>query len=290
MSSITFGPPVYIPGPLPKPLPGSLTRVPGVLQTPPDDRWMNGVSIWGYPEGTPEGWDPCSTGTFQFKSDESNMPTPDFAAFVAYLPVTCSSFSVASDPDGFAQKAEDALDATISFAVERALSQGIPMSANPYLADANVTVLASGGAVDPTAGFSYLEEAIGATGRMGMIHATPGAASGYFGPWRDYRPVPGGGEDTFEAISPTGIPIAIGGGYAGATPFGQADAADGQSWCYATGPVSVYLAREARLNIKEVLDRSSNDVTFRAERDALVHWDTSLQAAVLIDWTGCVLC
>ena len=38
-------------------------------------------------------------------------------------------------------------------------------------------------------------------------------------------------------------------------------------------------------DITEVLDRSNNDVTFRAERYVLVEWDTVLQAAVLVDWT-----
>lgn len=282
---VTFGPPVVLDGPLPKPLPGRLLSVPGVLQDPGNDRWMNGVALWGYPEGVPGTWDPCSTGTFAVKSDDSSIPTPDFAAFVAYLPVSCSSFSLASDPDGFAMKAEIALDATISLSYEAALSKGVPMSSNPFLADANVDVLAGGAAVSVSAGFAYLEEAIGATGRMGMIHATPGAASAYFGPWRDYRANPDTGEDEFLAQTPLGTPIAIGGGYIGATPFGESSAAAGQSWIYATGPVQAFTAVEARLNIKEVLDRSNNDVTFRAERDALVEWDTALQAAVLVDWT-----
>ncbi len=282
MSMVTFGPPVVLDGPLPKPAPGRLLGVPGVLQDSGDDRWMNGVALWGYPEGTPLTWDPCSTGTYAVKSDDSSIPTPDFASFVAYLPVTCSAFSLASDPDGFAQKAEIALDATISLSYESALARGVPMSSNPFLADANVAILAGGAAVPVTAAFAYLEEAIGATGRMGMIHATPGAASAYFGPWRDYQNT---SEDDFVAVTPLGTPIAIGGGYIGATPFGGGAAAMGQSWIYATGPVEAFLQSEPRLNIKEVLERTMNDVTFRAERDALVEWDTALQVAVLADWT-----
>src|SRR5262245_23725523 len=102
----TFGPPVFLDGPLPVAPPRSLLTVAGVRQDPGDERWMNGVSIWGYPEGTPELWDPCGSGTFEVKSDDQSFKTPDFAAFVAYLPITCSSFTVASDPDGFAQRAE----------------------------------------------------------------------------------------------------------------------------------------------------------------------------------------
>jgi hypothetical protein len=274
MSSMTFGPPVMLDGPLPVAPPRSLLTVPGVLQDAGDSRWMNGGAVWGYPEGLPIPYDPCASGTFDTKSDESTTSTPDFAAFALYLPITCSSFSLAGDPDGFARRAEQVMDAVISFGVERALSQGLPMSFNPFLADANVQVLAAAAAVTPAVGMAYLEEAIGATGRMGMIHLTPPVSSSFF--------------DT-DVPSPLttalGTPVAVGGGYAGATPSGQSAAAAGQSWVYATGPVRAWVTEESTLNIKDVLDRAVNDVTFRAERYALVEWDTALQAAVLIDWT-----
>jgi hypothetical protein len=240
---------------------------------------MNGAAVWGYPEGTPETIDPCATGTFGVKSEASTFSTPDFAAFTVYLPITCSSFTVASDPAGFARRAEVALDAITSWALEQALSQGIPMSLNPFLADANVTVLASGAAVPPAVGLSYLEDAIGATARQGMLHATPGVASQWFDDWRDM--VMG---EAASLVTACGTPVAVGGGYAGATPDSETPAAAGEAWVYATGPVHAYIERELTLDIKDVLDRSDNDVTFRAERYALVEWDTALQAAVLIDW------
>jgi hypothetical protein len=280
MSMITFGPPVYVDGPLPKPPPRSLLTTPGVLQEEGDDRWMNGVAVWGYPEGEPFTWDPCSTGTFETKSDESTFSTPDFAAFVIYLPVTCSSFTVASDPEGFAQRAEIALDAIKSFAIERALSQGVTLSTNPFLSDANVTFPGGTAALSPYVGLAYLEDAIGDTARGGMIHATPSVASTWFTSFPVFQ------QDVGSTLyTPNGTPVVAGGGYKGATPFGQAPAAAGQSWVYATGPVQAWVARETTLNIKDVLDRDDNTVTFRAERYALVEWDTALQAAVLIDWT-----
>ena len=282
MSSITFGPPVVLDGPLPVAPPRSLLTVPGVLQQDPgDDRWMNGVAVWGYPEDEPELWDPCSTGTYETKSDVSSFSTPEFGAFVVYLPITCSSFTVASDPGGFAQKAETALDAVQSFAIEKALAQGVPpLNISPFLADSNVTFPGGTAALSASVGLAYLEEAIGATGRQGLIHATPSVVSSWFATFPIFEP------DTESTLyTPNGIPVAAGGGYIGATPFGQAPAAAGQSWVYATGPVRAFVQREATLNIKDVLDRSDNVVTFRAERYALVEWDTALQAAVLIDWT-----
>jgi hypothetical protein len=280
MSMLTFGPPVVLDGPLPVAPPRGLLTVPGVLQDAGDDRWMNGVAVWGYPEGQAELWDPCGTGTYETKTDESTFSTPDFAAFVAYLPITCSSFTVASDPEGFAQRAEAALDAIISFAVEKALSQGVPLLANPYLADAGVTFPGGVGALTPYVGLSYLEEAIGDTARMGVIHATPAVTAAWFTSFPLFQQ-----DITSTLYTPNGTPVASGGGYKGATPFGGAAAAAGQSWVYATGPVRAFVQSEVTLNIKDVLDRSDNVVTFRAEKYALVEWDTALQAAVLIDWT-----
>ena len=279
MSMLTFGPPVVVDGALPTAPPRSLLSIPGVIQETRDSRWTNGAAIYGYPDGLPEAWDPCTTGTFRPKSSLSSFETPDFAAFVAYLPITCSSFSLASDPAGFAQRAEVTLDATISYAVEQALSQGIPMSTNPFLADAGVTVLAGGAAKTPSEGLAWLEDAIGDTARAGIIHATPAVTSSWFATFPLFEP-----EIRSTLYTPNGTPVSAGAGYKGATPSGQAAAAAGQAWVYATGPVQVWLAEEATLNIKDVLDRADNDVTFRAERYALVTWDTSLQAAVLVDW------
>ena len=279
MSMLTFGPPQYVDGALPSAPPRSLLTIPGVLQQAADNRWTNGAALWGYPDGVPDTWDPCTTGTFRPKSDISTFEIPDFAAFVAYLPVTCSSFTVASDPDGFAQRAEVTLDATISFAVEQALARGIPMSTNPFLADANVSVLAAGAAKPPLEALAWLEDAIGETGRGGMIHATPAVTTSWFATFPLFEP-----DLTSTLYTPNGTPVSSGGGYKGSTPNGQAAASSGQEWVYATGPVQVWLADEATLDIEDVLDRTLNDVTFRAERYALVTWDTSLQAAVLVDW------
>lgn len=291
MSSVTFGPPLVLDGPIPEAPPRRLLSVPGVLQNPGGeddprlgndrerDRWMNGVSVYGYPEGEAFPWNPCSTGTWETKSDESSFPNPDFGAFTAYLPLSCSAFSLASDPEAFAKRAEVALDAIISQAIEKALSQGIPTMDNPFLGDAAVDILAAGKQT-PVAGLAYLEDAIGATGRAGMIHATPGTVTSWFATF----PMQ---ENESSLYTPAGTVISVGGGYTGATVHGGSDAGPGEAWAFATGPVRAWLASETMLDIKDVLERDDNDVTFRAERFALVEWDTSLQAAVLIDWGAC---
>lgn len=273
MSNLTFGPPVTLNGPVPQAPLHSLLATPGVLQEDGSDRWINGVTVYPYPPGTPENWDPCTTGTFRTKEEGEEIPLPVFASFVAYLPITCSAMSI-GDPEEFANRAEKSMDAVESFAVERQLSQGTGIPTNPFFADAAADILAGGAAVAPDVALSYLEDAIGATGKRGFIHATPGTGSQWF---NNDRSAP--------LITVNGNTVILGGGYAGAQPSGEAAAAAGQAWAFATGPVEVRHSEVAVMQISEVLDRSNNDVTFRAERYVLAEWDTTLQAAVLVDWT-----
>lgn len=274
MSNLTFGPPVVIDDIVPVAPPHSLLQTPGVLQPDEDLHWINGVSVYPYPVDLPGVWDPCSTGTYRTKEEGSGVPLPSFAAFVVYLPITCSAISMGS-PTDFSQRAEVAMDAVESFAVEQQLSQGIAIGTNPYFADAAADVLAGGAAVSPAVGLSYLEDAIGATGKKGMIHATPGVISQWFEGERQDNPL----------TTVVGTSVVSGGGYIGAFPSGEAAAAAGQAWAFATGPVQVRHSPVSVMDIADVLDRSNNDVTFRAERYVLANWDTALQAAVLIDWS-----
>lgn len=278
MSSLTFGPPITLFGPLPEAPVASLMNVPGVLRQPgeqrDDERFTVGVAILPYPPGTPSAHDPCSSGTFRVKDDAEEMPSPRFAAFTAYLTIECSAMSIGSIEE-FTNRVEVALTAVESFAVEQQLSQGTGIPTNPYLGDANVNVLAGGAAQNPTNALAYLEESIGATGKQGMIHATPGVASHWFG--GEFL----GGKPLRTA---QGTWVASGGGYIGATANG-APAAAGQSWAFSTGPVEVRRESQMILDLSEVLDRSVNDVIVRAERHMLVSWDTVLQDAVLVDWT-----
>lgn len=172
---VAVGPARNLDGPLPVAPEYRLLSVPGVLEAG-DSEWLNGVNIWGYPCDTPSLWEPCSEGTFRTKADDSTSPQPRFDSFVAYLPISCSTIS--GDPQEFARRAEAVLDATLSFAVEEALSQGVVGSSNPFFGDTNLTQL-GGGTLTAQVGINYLENAIGATGRGGMIHATPGTISAW---------------------------------------------------------------------------------------------------------------
>lgn len=275
MSVIAVGPALAIDGPLPVAPEYSLLNTPGVVVANPGDRWINGVNVYGYPSDTPETWEPCSTGTFRTKSEGGEQPQARFDAYTIYLPITCSAGYMGSWED-FARRAEVALEATQSFAVEQALSQGVTLSINPFLGDSNVDVVA-GGPFTPEVGLRHLEDAIGLTGRQGMIHATPAIVAAWEFEALETRP---------GLRTPNGTPVVSGGGYIGADANGSAAAA-GQGWAFATGPVEVRLSEMQLVgdDINGALDTSLNDVTFRAEKFALATWDTALQAAVLIDWT-----
>jgi len=209
------------------------------------------------------------------KASEVTFATPRFDAFVAYLPFTCSTIS--ADPAEFARRAELVLKATLSYAIEQALAQGIDGSTNPYLGDTNLTQL-GGGTVSAQAGLNYLENAIGATGRGGVIHATPGTVSA----WNLVN------LETGSFLSSTnGTPVVSGGGYINTDPVGLtgSDPSVGLEWAFANGPIKVWLGDAGVPTVPEFVDHETNVATYRAEQYALVAWDTSLQSGVLVDWT-----
>lgn len=277
MSTFTaVGPALDLDGPLPVAPEYSLLKMPGVVRE--GVREFNGVNVWGYPVDTPSLWEPCSDGTFRVKDSESDWDQPRFDGLVAYLPITCSTITAA--PEVFAQRAEAALAATLSFGVEQALAKGVTGSTNPFLGDTNLTQL-GGGAVSAQAGLNYLENAIGATGRAGMILATPGTVSA----WNFVNLITDGGEGYIETVN--GTPVISAGGLINTDPAGLtgSDPSVGQEWAFATGPIQVYLGSAPTLTRSEYIDRSVNEIVYRAERYVLPLWDTSLQSGVLIDWT-----
>lgn len=278
MSTFTaVGPALDLEAPLPVAPRHSLLETPGVVVERDATRVLNGVNLYGYPEGCPSLWEPCSDGTFRTKSDESEWPLPRFDSYVVYKPITCSAIGM-GDPEEFSSRASRVLDATLSSGVEEALAAGVEGSSNPFFGDANVDDLTSGTAVSPGVALSYLEEAIGTTCRQGMIHATPAVIAAL-------QAFPVGREAEARLITANGTPVVSGMGYQGVDTPWLAAPGDTEDWIFATSPVEVYLGPLVITNIKETLDRSNNDVTFRAERYVLSVWDTSLQAAVLVDWT-----
>jgi hypothetical protein len=237
--------------------------------------------VWPYPPGLPLSWSPCSAGTFRTKADATGWELPIFESFSVYLPITCSS--ITAHAPGFTDRVALSFAATESFAVARELARGTANPLNPFLTDANLTILAAA-AVTPDVGLSYLEEAIGATGKAGVILTTPAVGAAMNGSGGYLLDLQGGKFVT----TANGTPVALDGGFIGANPSLHAPAAAGQAWAFATGPIQVRRNGDIEIipgEFSQAMSTANNEVTFIAERDYLVTWDTELQAGVLIDWT-----
>lgn len=268
------GPRLDLDGPRPVAPPHSLLKTEGVVVEEDAGRWLNGVNIMPYPSDVPSLWEPCSEGTFRIKDDGLGFQIVTFDSFVCYIPVTCSTLGVWQDLAG---QAESVLEATYSMGVEQALASGVSGSSNPYFGDANLDIL-GGGAVSAATALAYLEDAIGETGRMGIIHATPAIVSVLAADKLE-------GTEEGALITSNGTPVVSGDGYIGADPDMGTSPSAGQGWMFATGPVEVRLGPLVITDLAESLDRSDNEITFRAERYVLATWDGVLQSGILVDWS-----
>lgn len=274
MSSVAVGR-IRVDGVVPQAPLHNLLSVPGVLSQ--GGRWDGGLNIWGYTTDVPSTWDACSSGTFREKDEGGMVASEGFDSFVIYVSQLCSTFGTASDLSGFARRADAVLEATQSFGIERALAQGVDGLNNKYLGDADLISLATN--VSPIVGLSYLENAIAATGRRGMIHLTPAVAAQL-----DIDLSNNNASGPLMSLS--GNIIVIGGGYVGTDPVDEASPDPTHDWIFATGPVQ---ARVSEIlagpdEVSGMVDPVTNEVVYRAEKLANVGWDGALQVGVLVDW------
>lgn len=315
MTTPTFGPPWRIDGPLPLERPYGLLGVansqhPAVRVVPDVDaqrveRWINGVALDSYPPSVPEVWNACAPASeLVVKAEGGVAPMPEFGALVVYVAETCTSRSIfggSRDQDAwvaaFRDRATRVLAAVESSILEHEFLSGAVLPLNPHLADANTGwsgyadqgILNAGAATSPANGLALLEDAIAQSGRMGVIHTTPGFVVGAAGVnWHDF--------DTRVGCIRTinGTPVVAGAGYAiarseGVRPHGTVVVGSTEEWIYASGPIEV--RRSEVFTIPEAtpdalagaVDHSTNTITYRAERYYLIDWDTAVQAAVLVD-------
>lgn len=280
----TMAPPVSLDGPIPVAPLHSLLQVPGIIVPVVDPfRFLGGGEIWPYPPGLPDAQDPCSTGTFRTKSEPEGWDLQPFLSYTLYLGIMCSS--ITAHAPGFYDRVRLAFQARESFGVASELARGTASNGqNPYLADGNLQILTAA-AVAPDVALAYLERAIGATGQQGLIHAPPQVGAAWNGTAGGYQL-----ENVTGTLRTTanGTPVALDGGYDGVQVALHAALPAGQSWAFATGPVAVRRDPDIASvggDIAESMDRSINEVTFRAERGYLTTWDVQLQAGVIVDWT-----
>lgn len=262
-----------ISGPQPVAPPYSLLKTVEVIRSSDGVRWLNGVTLDGYVTDTPSLWEPCSEGTYRDKGVGEGGLMPQFDPFVVYIAATCAPFG----GQDLREMASAVLEATESMGVEQGLAAGIVGSINPYFSDANLTILGAT-SVSPPVAIAYLENAIGSTGRMGVIHATPAVVANS-----------GEAIEIIDGLLYTknGTPVVSGDGYINIVPDGESEPGGGMDYIYATGPVEVRLGPLVVTDLAESLDRSDNTLTIRAERYVLPTWDTALQVGVLCDWKLC---
>lgn len=242
-------------------------------------RWENGVTVLPFPPDLGGTWDPCAAGTMQGEKDEGDPPNlSDFGAFTVHVPVTCSSIGVGDDA-AFRARAAAALAAREGRLVEREFMLGELMASNPHLTDDQATTPNGNTVTDPVNGVALLERAIADTGAGGLIHVTPEVATALSARGDFYE------DGGVLRTRGNGTVVIPGAGYTGANPDGHTVPSGTQDWIYATGPVDIRRSEVYTVpgTLAEALDRETNVLTFRAEREYLVIWDAELQAAVLVD-------
>lgn len=278
----TFGPPIFIDGPVPSP--PALTLV-GAARQPPTtgDRWINGAAVWPYPRDLPDVFDPCQPASSAGHAKDAGTATTEetFAAFNVLEGISCTTRSV-RDPAEWQRRVQTALEAYEHWAIEREFWAGALRPDNPHLAQSTgTTTLNSGTAVSLKDGIARLEQAIADAGGNGWIHLRPTLFS-LLSAW-----------DTVEADLTRGVAktqlgtiVVPGVGYVGSKPDGTAPT-NTNDWAYATGPVEVRKSEVEILpdTMAAATDRAHNLTTFRAERYVLITWDQRIHAAVQIDRT-----
>lgn len=300
---VAAGPFFRLDGPLPLPRSYTLLNVAQDVQA--DEHALAGVWLQSYPMDLPAVSDPCATGTFATKEDGGPRSMAKFAPFTAYLAGTCAALSIGPDPETwFLPQLRATFKVVESQAVERVLATGAGLmvadgsggqESVPHLTDGNLDKLNGGTAVSPLEGLALLEDAIGITGRGGVIHATPSTVTLWNSGNRLY--IDGAGN---LRTSANGTLVVVGTGYIGAHPAGAGPTAT-EAWAFATFMPRYVAGPDINISpivipgeYRQALDTSTNVVTFRAERDYVITFDSDttdgdnppLQVGVLIDRTN----
>jgi hypothetical protein len=267
-----------------------LTSSPGAAVPIDSDRWEGGAWVEPFPPALPSAHDPCSEGTDRLKAipEEYEQPNP-FPGFPVYLGEICTTWSI-GDWETWKARAESALEARTSWALERQLAWATFVDSLsdpvPHLSDAAADLPAGASAVPYRTAVSWADAYLAELGEQGVVHLPPPVvtALGF-----DFFRLSGG-----TLYTPAGNAVIVGAGYYGSTAddldpaaSGAAEAAAGQSWIFASGLVQyrvgeLYAIPEDR---SQAIERGSNTVVYRAERDLWVGFDGGRHAAILADWT-----
>jgi hypothetical protein len=251
------------------------------------ERWINGVEVFPYPPDMGDVFDPCagSGSASHIKGFGSDLDHPKFGAMTVWLAETCTSYKVWNQ-EAFIARATLALSAVEGPSIGKEFMGGTRLPDNHFLADGLGTFPNGNTVTSAINGLALLENEIALSGKQGLIHCTPGAAT-------TLRAQLAIDDKTGVLRTINGIVVIPDFGYVGApSPPGHTAASGTQEWMYATGPVDIRRSSMFTLpeTVAEAVDRGSgatngkpNSITYRAERYYLVDWDTEVQAAVRVD-------
>lgn len=281
----SWGPPELVDGPIPQPPWRSLVNS-VELNPSAGERWLNGVALRPFSGQCASTYDYC--GATPAAMDDGTAGTPsgsaadlEFGSFMVYLPTTCTTRGL--DIPEFKRRASQVLTAVEPAAVEKEFESGAALATpNRFLRDSHVTLLDGDFSHNVVDGFARLELAIAATCRRGMIHCPVGVATAA----KHAMLLETDPTNSQRLITAMGTIVVPGQGYTGAAPVGGTVGPDSR-WAYATGMVE--LRRSAGVetlppdDALEALNRTTNQITYRAYRYWNIAWDGALQAAIKID-------
>lgn len=293
MTAGVFGPIARIDGPPPIRRPYGLLQAAEAPSTgvriviDPDglgiDRWANAVETSPYPKGKAYTFDQCAA-TGGSKAKGESAVGEQFGSFLVYMPYTCTAHSVGDHAD-FKRKLLVAFAPVEDHAVERVLLAGDgTMILNARLADGTGSFPNGNGVTSAISAIQLLEKEIAnkGFGRLGVIHMSPQVALAANAQGTALV------EKNGILRTVNGTPVIPGTGYADGTTFPtgkSAPANTNEEWVYASGPIDIRRGDVFTVpdTPAEATDRSSNEVTYRAERQYVIDWDTTIHAAVRVD-------
>lgn len=255
-----------------------------LLQQANSRRWENGYTyrpLGGCAEANV--WANCSG---EMKEVDPTSPLVAAFPFTVYAGFTCSTWGM--EEEERIAHAQVRLGARESQAIENELWHGTLAAAegwttNPVLAGSATTALTTGSETSPlpyalASIQQALRECLGSD-VAGTIHASAKAASLWMATYQIFREPDGIIRDLMGNV------IVVGAGYDGSSPIGVVDPTGRTEWVYGTGPVRVFVG-PVYLNpteTKEAVERSTNDITWRAERSASPHFDPCCLYGINVD-------
>lgn len=253
-----------------------------------DQRWVEGFSFT--PNGCADGGvvsAQCPTDPEQTKGAEDLPAIVTFVPYAVYASARCSTMGGPASMDYLQARAAMILDAVTDKQMEAefwsgtlAQAQGLP---NNYLTNSasmeNLTPSTDviGGAYALAALQMYLADCN--DGGQGMIHATRATVTMWFEQQAGLRREGVLILDAYDNLIVPGV------GYPGTGPDGDPEDDTDTAWAYATSLVGVKIGAVDPIttSVSQAVDRSLNDVTFRAEKPVAAFWDGCCHAGVRVN-------